>query len=44
MIAVSGVSMRYGAKVLFEDVTGPGHTMRVMGDEPRVAQHVSLED
>jgi quercetin dioxygenase-like cupin family protein len=32
-----------GDVILFEDVTGPGHTMRVLGDEPRVALHVSLE-
>ena len=28
--------------VLFEDVSGPGHTMRVLGDAPRVALHVTL--
>lgn len=34
--------LRAGDVVLFEDVTGPGHTMRTLGDEPRVALHVSL--
>jgi quercetin dioxygenase-like cupin family protein len=33
-----------GDVVLFEDVTGPGHTMRVLGNEPRIALHVSLAD
>ena len=33
-----------GDVVLFEDVTGPGHTMRVLGDTPRVALHVRMED
>jgi quercetin dioxygenase-like cupin family protein len=33
-----------GDVILFEDVTSPGHTMRVVGDQPRVALHVSLAD
>lgn len=33
-----------GDVVLFEDVTGPGHTMRVLGGTPRVALHVRMED
>lgn len=32
-----------GDVVLFEDVDGPGHTMRVIGEADRVALHVSLE-
>ena len=37
-------TLKGGDVVLFEDVEGPGHTMRVVGDEPRVAMHVSLQD
>ena len=33
-----------GDVILFEDQTGPGHTLRVLGSEPRVALHVSLAD
>jgi uncharacterized cupin superfamily protein len=33
-----------GDVILFEDVHGPGHTMRVIGDVDRVALHVSLQD
>ena len=33
-----------GDVVLFEDVDRPGHTMRVLGDVPRVAMHISLTD
>ncbi len=36
-------TVKPGDVVLFEDVTGPGHTMRVLGNEPRVAMHVTLE-
>jgi uncharacterized cupin superfamily protein len=32
-----------GDVVLFEDIDGPGHTMRVIGNVDRVALHVSLE-
>ena len=40
-----GATRRLGAGdiVLFEDVTGPGHTMRVLGETPRIAMHVTLE-
>jgi quercetin dioxygenase-like cupin family protein len=34
--------LKAGDIVLFEDVSGMGHTMRVLGDEPRVALHVTL--
>jgi quercetin dioxygenase-like cupin family protein len=33
-----------GDVVLFEDVAGHGHTMRVLGDKPRLAMHISLSD
>ena len=33
-----------GDVILFEDIDGPGHTMRVVGDQDRVALHVSLEE
>jgi quercetin dioxygenase-like cupin family protein len=33
-----------GDIILFEDVDGPGHTMRVIGNVDRVALHVSLKD
>ena len=36
--------IRTGDVILFEDVTGPGHTMRVLGNEPRVALHVRLTE
>jgi uncharacterized cupin superfamily protein len=45
-VGVSDGEMRTinsGDVVLFEDVDGPGHTMRVIGDVDRVALHVSLE-
>jgi quercetin dioxygenase-like cupin family protein len=32
-----------GDVALLEDVAGPGHTMRVLGDTPRMAMHVTLE-
>ena len=35
-------TLAQGDVVLFEDVTGKGHTMRVIGDQPRVGLHVSL--
>ncbi|MDA1035677.1 MAG: hypothetical protein O3B65_02200 [Chloroflexi bacterium] len=44
-VEVSDGEMRtltLGDVVLFEDVTGKGHTMRVIGDDPRVGMHVSL--
>lgn len=31
-----------GDVILFEDVDGPGHTMRVIGNADRIALHVSL--
>lgn len=34
--------VRQGDVLLFEDTIGPGHTMRVLGNEPRVALHVNL--
>ena len=37
-------TFRGGDVLLLEDVTGRGHTMRVTGDSPRVAMHVTLED
>ena len=33
-----------GDVLLLEDLEGPGHTMRVVGDQPRVAMHVLLKD
>lgn len=45
-IGVSDGEMRtieQGGVILFEDVAGKGHTMRVIGDVPRVGMHVSLE-
>jgi quercetin dioxygenase-like cupin family protein len=33
-----------GDIILFEDIDGPGHTMKVLGDVDRVAMHVSLEE
>ena len=35
-------TIKQGDVILFEDVTGKGHTMRVIGDVPRVGMHVSL--
>ena len=46
-IAVSDGEARTFTKgdvLLLEDLEGPGHTMRVVGNEPRVAMHVLLED
>jgi quercetin dioxygenase-like cupin family protein len=37
-------TVNVGNVILFEDVDGPGHTMRVIGNEDRVALHVSLDD
>jgi quercetin dioxygenase-like cupin family protein len=37
-------TLKGGDVVLFEDVDGPGHTMRVLGDEPRIGLHVSLRE
>ena len=36
-------SINAGDVILFEDIDGPGHTMRVIGNEDRVALNVSLE-
>ncbi len=35
---------RAGHVTLVEDLTGGGHTMRVIGDEPRVAAFIPLAD
>ena len=37
-------TVNVGNVILFEDIDGPGHTMRVIGNEDRVALHVSLDD
>ena len=37
-------TVKGGDVLLFEDMGSPGHTRRTVGDEPRVAMTVSLED